>query len=107
MGAQNGIIGNEYGMDMPVTHVQEEDLTTEKSMAKFSRTTEFKKLKEYIESRIEFFQKCLPDGTPVPLGRPLAEDWRVANSIIGELKAILSSYESAGEAVKDATKRQG
>jgi len=105
MGAQNGIIGNDMGMDLPVTRMEEEDLSNERLMAKFSKTNEFKKLKEHIESRIAFYQTCLPNGSPIAQGRPLAEDWRVANSIIGEFRAILLSYEAAKEAVENNVQR--
>jgi len=104
MGPQNAVIGDSFGIDIPQTQVQENDLVAEKSMAKFSKSNEFKKLKEHIESRIAFYQTCLPNGEMVAQSKPTAEDWRVANSIIGEFKAILMSYEEAREAVENANK---
>jgi len=102
-GSQFGIVGESTGIDLPVAELDSTFLNEERKNAKFSRTTEYKKLKEYIENRITFYQTCLPNGAEVGLdAAPSTEDWRVANRVIGEFKAILSKYENAAHAVKDA-----
>ena len=43
--AQNGLIGDNYGIDLPQMEVDKQDLDEEKRMARFSKSKEFKKLK--------------------------------------------------------------
>ena len=116
-GAQNAITDDNFGTEMPETLVDEAVLANEKNMARFSKTKEFKILKEYMEARIEFFQNYLPDGNSInggvtPKGEQvphlddatIASYWRAANIVIGEFKSVLQQYENANEAVKNATK---
>lgn len=106
MQAQNGIIGDEnYGTELPEIQMDRESLLEEARMAKFSRTKEFKKLKEYAEGRIAFYQSNLPDGRPVKGSTVTGEDWRIANSIIGEFKALLGAYEGAAEGLEHAERQ--
>lgn len=105
MGAQNGIIGDDFGIDLPQTQVPEQDLTVEKNMAKFSKTAEFKKLKSYLNERIAYYQTHLPGGKVVGEDMPTPEDWVVANAIIAEFKSVLVLYEAAGEAVETRVQR--
>lgn len=104
-GAQNAITDDTFGMEMPVTQVEELSLVNERNMAKFSKTKEFKVLKDYLENRIEFFQKYLPDGRPLTTENvmPNGTDWTVANLVIGEFKSVLQAYDDAAEAIKNAT----
>ena len=102
---QQGIIGDSYPTELPVTNVPEQDLTEEKKMAKFSKTAEFKRLKSHIEQRIAYYQAFLPNGKPVLENQNVAElgqNWLVANALITELQAIIDAYELAKEAVKNA-----
>lgn len=102
-GAQNGLVGDSFGVDLPHVEIDQNILNDEKKMAKFSRTAEFKRQKDYLEERISFYQTKLPNGLEVGLEvAPSAEDWRVANRVIGEFKAFLAQYEYAKEAVDDA-----
>jgi hypothetical protein len=101
MGAINGIVGEDFGVDLPEMQVPEQDLTVEKNMAKFSKTAEFRKLKAHFEERIKFYQGYMPDGRAVVESLPTPEQWVIANAIIGEFKAVLSVYEQAREAVED------
>lgn len=107
-GAQHGIVGDEYGTDLPVMAVPEQDLTVEKNAAKFSKTKEFKALKSHLEARIQYYQAFLPDGRSVLEISPtdLGENWKVANAIVTEFKAVIDAYERAEEAVKNATERR-
>ena len=97
--AQNGIVGDNMGMDLPQTQVPKKDLSVEKNMAKFSKTKEYEALKEHLESRIGFYQGFLPDGRPINSQVPTAEQWAIANAIIGEFRAVIDVYESAAENV--------
>jgi len=104
IGAQNAVMGEDYGTDLPETEISTEQLNEEKNMARFSKSREFKALKAKIESRIEFYQSVLPDGRPltdVDTAERMAQ-WVIANAVIGEFKAILQAYENAKEAVDES-----
>lgn len=108
LGAQNAVVGESFATDLPQTEVDKQDLAMEKHMAKFSRSKEFLVLKEHLEGRIEFFKNHFPNGDPIAAEKDiasLAQNWVVANLVIGEFKAVLDAYERANEAVKDAAKR--
>lgn len=95
-----GIIGDEMGTELPEVELDQTILHEEKKLAKFSRTAEFKRQKEYMEQRIDFYNKYLPGGAEIGVDvHPTAEDWRVANRVIGEFKAFLDQYEIAREEV--------
>lgn len=99
-----GIIGDAYPTEIPVTEVPEQDLSQERKMAKFSKTAEFKRLKSHIEERIAYYQAFLPSGKSVLESNPteLGQNWIVANAIITEFQAVIDAYELANEAVKNA-----
>lgn len=100
---QNGIMGDSFGIDLPQAQVDKSALDEEKAMARFSKSKEFKKLKEMMEARINFYQKALPDGRPITAvdGMERAEMWVIANAVIGEFNMILSAYENAREVTKN------
>ncbi len=102
--AQHGIIGDNYGIDLPSAQVDTNELNEEKQMARFSKSKEFKKLKEIMQSRIDFYQKALPDGRPISSvdTAERAQMWVIANAVIGEFNMILAAYEDANEVVKNA-----
>jgi hypothetical protein len=100
-----GIIGDAYPTELPVTEVPEQDLTEEKKMAKFSKTAEFKRLKTHMEERIAYYQTFLPSGKSVLEAEDvtkLGQNWLVAQAIVTELQAIIDAYELANETVKNA-----
>jgi hypothetical protein len=100
--SQFGIIGDNLGTDLPHMQPAEDTLKEEKKMAKYSRSAEFKKIQEWCEERISFYQAYLPNGMEVGLDvQPSPEDWRVANRVIGEFKALLNGYEIAKDIVKE------
>ena len=102
-GSQNVINDDNFtDIQVPQTQIDEMALQGERNMAKFSKSKEFKALKEYMENRIEFFQKYLPDGRPLKTNTVKPEDWIVANLVIGEFKNVLQAYEQAAEAVRAA-----
>lgn len=108
-GPQNGLLGDS-GMEIDIPQMApEDDASFEelKKTAKFSRTAEFKELKTYLQTRMDFYKTYLPDGRAVG-GAPLdfvemGQMWVSSNVIIGEMQMIIDAYESAAKAVKDAT----
>jgi hypothetical protein len=101
MPEQQGIIGDNVGIDLPQTVVSEQDLAEEKKMARFSKTEEFKRLKMYMEGRIDFYQTHLPDGRPVGMvTEDITDMWRASNTVIQEFKALINAYEQANDAVQ-------
>jgi hypothetical protein len=103
--AQNGIVGDSFGTDLPTTQVDNNSLLEEQKMARFSKTTEYKRLKEHLEERISFYQSYLPSGDAITLKQDtnqLGQNWLVANAIIAEFQAVLLAYENAKEVVKNA-----
>ena len=100
-GPQNAVVGD--FTDLPTSQLPEEMLNEEKLLARFSKTKEFKRLKDYLEARIEFFQNHFPDGTPLAKEtdhQKVVDYWRSANIVVGEFKALLQVYENANEVVK-------
>lgn len=103
-GPVNAIMGDDFVTDLPVIDVPQSELAEERRKAKFSRTAEFKKLKEHLEERIRFYQGFLPGNTPVVA---VAEEergkyWAVADLVVAELKGVISAYENAAEVVREA-----
>ena len=76
--------------------------TQEKQMAAFVEKPEWQKLKEHLEARIKFHQSFLPNGTPIEdvSMEEISSRWVVANTIIQELQAIISTYEGIAESVR-------
>lgn len=56
-----------------------------------------------MQSRIDFYQKALPDGRPVTAVDTVerGQMWVIANAVIGELKMIIDEYEDAAEVTKN------
>jgi hypothetical protein len=103
-GAQNAVVGDQdLPTVLPETQVPEEVLTEEKKMAKYSQSTEFKRLREFIEDRIKYFQRYYPNGQQVqdlPADERAAY-WQAACVIVKEFEGILTAYDQARETVKD------
>lgn len=102
MQPDNIIMGDATGIDLPQVQVDEKSLNEVKNKARYSKTREFKEIKAYCQSRIEFYQQKLPNGQEVGLEVvPSTEDWRVANRVIGEFKGLMNIYESAKDVLED------
>lgn len=105
-GPDNAVMGDMGDpTSLPESQVDEQNLVEEKKMARFSKTAEYKRLETYINGRIDFFKKYLPNGKPVAGEGPTQEmvnNWVIANTVIGEFDAILGAYNDAQESVKDA-----
>lgn len=86
-----------------------EQLADEKLMAKYSKSKEFKRLKEHMQSRIEFYQQYLPDGRLLTEVDEVdrANYWVIANIVIKEFNLVIDSYSQIAEAVKNAERKNG
>lgn len=107
--AEYAILGDaDGGTELPKMKIDEKSLTREKQMARFSKTKEFKLLKEHFESRIEFYGHSLPGGVEfaniyATQGRGAAGDAALLSStIIQELRGVLAAYEDIEKIVKKA-----
>lgn len=104
-GPQNAIIGDDsFGTELPETQIDDKALTEEKKAARYSKSAEYKKLKQHFESRIEFYQTYLPGGKPVAAASKMEreEAWAIANLLIAEFNTVINFYETAKEVVKEA-----
>ena len=125
-GPAHGIQGDlDEPTRLPETIVPEQDLTEEKNLAKYSQTKEFKRLKQFMEDRIKFYQHFMPDGTRVE-GDPkelvvderklvnikvmipnnvspemMIVHWKAACIIIKEFENVLDTYARAQEIIKE------
>lgn len=107
-GAQNAIVGdNDSITNLPETQVPEAALTEEKKMAKYSRSAEYQRLKEFLEARVKFYQRYYPNGQQVQdlPAEERAAYWQAACIITKELEGILEAYEQARIAVDDNATR--
>lgn len=106
-GAQNGIMGDaDFEFNVPQTEVNDDDLLEIQKAAKFSKTREYKRLKDHMEERIAFYQQFLPDGRALTETDPANRDsmWVASNAIIGELRGVMAVYEQADEVLKEAAR---
>lgn len=112
MGPQNVIMGNQADPSTtPLSQADDSQFEELKKTARFSKSVEFKALKEYIQSRIEFYQTYLPRGeNPAAekelTNEQLGEQWRIGNLVNGEFKQLLTIYETAADMVKDELARR-
>ena len=91
---------------VPQTTVPTDVLKEEENLARFSKTKEFQRLKEFLEARIEFYKKRLPSGDLLKETNIKEEDlpmyWKIACTVIGEFENVLKAYEDAQEVVENA-----
>lgn len=80
--------------------LDQETLVEEKKMAKYSKTAEFKRIREHFEDRITFWQVMLPDGREVGDRIPTPEEWLIANELIKEFRLVIQMYETSAEVVE-------
>lgn len=111
-GPQHGVIGGDamYGTELPQTETPEVDLSVERGMARFSRTKEFKALKQTIEQRKKYWRQFQPgaNGQHIAFREMPNEErgWRslVSDYLIEELDMLINAYETANEVVANAEK---
>lgn len=91
----------------PSTNIDNE-LEEEKKMARYSESSEYKRLKEHLEGRINFYKLYLPGGKDIRESeanlQELGANWLLATSIINEISAIINAYESIHNAVHNSEK---
>ncbi len=96
-GPSNAIMGDlDEPTILPETVVPELELTAEKNRYKYSKSREFKDIKDYWEARRTFFEGYLPGGQEMRFtvpGKEVAQQWVLANNIIAEINAFLRAYE--------------
>lgn len=110
-GPANAVVGElDEPTNIPQSVIPEDQLTEEKKLAKYSKTAEFERLRQYMESRIQFYQTFLPDGRSLTAmegtDSEIARNWKVANIVISELQAILNDYQRAEEIVTEHEQRR-
>jgi len=109
MDSNFGIIGDQQITDLPQVDNSQQDLAQVevRGKAKYSRSKEFQELKAHMETRIEFYQKFLPDGRPVATidQEEAAKHWPHANIIIAELQQVIDMYQSAEGQLQDIGKK--
>lgn len=104
MGPKNGIMGDDFGTELPQMQLDDSQVAELQKSVRFSKTKEFQELRDYVTRRIDFYTKFLPDGTNVLTEKndsELGMMWRSANIVIGELNAMLAQYDNAAQVVKD------
>lgn len=104
MGAQNGIVGDDFGTELPETDKLDPQMAEIQNAAKYTKTREYQELKSFLETRMDFYRQYLPNGKPV-VGEQDVEElgkmWLAANVIIGEFSNIINVYEQAAKTVKE------
>lgn len=101
-GPANAVLGDEnFGTDIPEMAVDTTQMEEERQMAQYAKSGEFQRIRDHFNQRIQFYQSFLPDGRSLTDGAAAvtAEEWKVANLVIGELKMIMAAYDSAQETV--------
>ncbi len=111
-GPANAVVGDiDQPTSMPQTNTPKDILVEEKKLAKYSKTAEFKRLKEFLEARISFYQRYLPNGDPIDKlvmsDNELNAHWIAACVIIREIENILSEYAQAADVVNDYEQSRG
>lgn len=103
--ANEVIQGDLSPTDLPKTQVSPDMLIEERNRARYSKSKEFKDIREYWQARKEFFQTYTPSGAEVRFQVPnedIAQMWVLANNLINEIDAFLARYDNAAEVVKKA-----
>lgn len=115
-GPVNGIVGGTTSPlgDIPESTAQlsDESLTSARRLAAFTRTQEFKDLKEVLEAKIDRWKDYIPGasteilaGDAVPMSQlgnaERGSRWLAADAVINELRGIINIYEQAAGLVED------
>jgi hypothetical protein len=103
MDSNNAVIGDSGAVELPQTEVNDEAITELRKRARFSKTKEFKELRDALDERIVFYQTFLPNGnlTSQASKQQAAENWRLANIVISELQAVKNAYDGSIELLKE------
>lgn len=103
MNPQNSLIGDSFGTDLPEMKTDDTGKKELANKAKYSRSKEYKELKEKADQRIAFYQKFLPSGQLVGTAsrEEMARKWELANLIIAEFEQLFSEHEGAEQLFKE------
>lgn len=103
MNPKNAIIGDSTGVELPVQAHDNTAVQELQRKAKYSRSKEYKLLKEKADERIEFYKRFLPSGQLVGTTSKaeLAGRWELANILIAEFEQLFGEYENAEALLKE------
>ena len=103
MNPDNAIIGDMTSVELPQAAPNEDYVNELRKKARYSKSKEFKELRELMELRIDYYKQYVPDGRPVSTvpSEELRDWWKLANIVIAELSAVISAYDGAVELLKD------
>jgi len=103
MNPQNSLLDESGPLGLPQAPVDETAINELKSKARYSRSKEYQELKAQMETRIEFYQKYLPNGTPIATlsTQEALRNWPLANIVIAELQQVINLYQDAEEQLKE------
>lgn len=92
-----GIIGDNTGVDLPQMPADDSAEKELRQKAKYSRSKEYKELRQKAQTRIEFYQKFLPDGRLIGTTPPadLQRKWELANLLIAEIEQLFGETDQA------------
>lgn len=92
----NGLVPSsaDWDFEPPAVNI---DTTSERKLARLSKTKQWKEVRAYIDGRITAYQTYLPGANPAITGSEA--DWRVADGIVRELKALESVVEAISNGV--------
>lgn len=98
---QHGIIGDDFGTELPQMQPDQTALDEDKQMAQYAKSEEFQRIRDHFNRKIAFYQTFLPDGRALTEVNKQERDdmWLVANIVIAELKLILAEYDNVRESV--------
>ena len=101
--ADNVLLGDETGVELPVMPPDETAINELKHKAKYSRSKEYQELRDKAQVRIDFYKNYLPDGTPVGVAsmEQVAAYWKVSNLIIAEFEQLFDEHENADKILKE------
>lgn len=109
MTPDNVLLGDLSQFEPPVKSDDEvnQEVAELRKKAKYNRSKEFGELKEYMQQRIDFYQKYLPDGRAIATisQEDASRNWPIASIVIAELQLVIDSYQDAEEQFKNIADR--
>lgn len=99
----NGLIGDNNPIDLPQKPVDDEAIAELRHKAKYTRSKEYKDLREKAQVRIDFYKKFLPNGQLIGTAsrEEMQGKWELANLLIAEFEQLFGEHEIAEEILKE------
>lgn len=99
----NGIIGDQTGYELPKQPTNEEFISELKKKARFSKSQEFKELRQNMQQRIDFYSQFLPGGASIHdmTNEERGKYWAVADLVTKELQAVIEAYDGSVKLLKE------